>query len=69
MPVFGGGWFGFKAEQFARFFGTPTFLLAQTVIVGRFSVANTPRESHSPVRVTLQIDVHLIDVKKHHALD
>src|SRR5262245_10172433 len=32
-PVFGSGWFGQKAEQFARFFGTPTFLIIQTVIV------------------------------------
>jgi uncharacterized membrane protein len=31
--VFGGDWFGLKAEAFARFFGTPTFLIAQTVIV------------------------------------
>jgi uncharacterized membrane protein len=26
-------WFALKAESFARFFGTPTFLIAQTVIV------------------------------------
>jgi uncharacterized membrane protein len=32
--VFGTDWFGTKAEGFARFFGTPTFLIAQTVIVG-----------------------------------
>jgi uncharacterized membrane protein len=32
--VFGGDWFGVRAEGFARFFGTPTFLIAQTVIVG-----------------------------------
>lgn len=31
--VFGDDWFALKAEQFARFFGTPTFLVAQTVIV------------------------------------
>ena len=31
--VFGADWFGVKAEGFARFFGTPTFLIAQTVIV------------------------------------
>ena len=30
---FGSDWFGRKAEDFARFFGTPTFLIAQTVIV------------------------------------
>ncbi len=30
---FGNDWFGKKAEDFARFFGTPTFLIAQTVIV------------------------------------
>lgn len=32
-PVFGYGWFGAKAEAFARFFGTPTFLVAQSLIV------------------------------------
>jgi uncharacterized membrane protein len=31
--VFGSDWFGVKAEGFARFFGTPTFLVVQTVIV------------------------------------
>ena len=31
--VFGSDWFGTKAEGFARFFGTPTFLIAQTFIV------------------------------------
>jgi uncharacterized membrane protein len=31
--VFGDNWFGAKAESFARFFGTPTFLVAQTIIV------------------------------------
>lgn len=32
-PVFGGDWFALKAEAFARFFGTPTFLVSQTLIV------------------------------------
>jgi uncharacterized membrane protein len=32
-PVFGSDWFGTKAERFARFFGTPVFLIAQTVLV------------------------------------
>jgi uncharacterized membrane protein len=31
--TFGNDWFGRKAEDFARFFGTPTFLVAQTIIV------------------------------------
>jgi len=31
--VFGGDWFGTKAESFARFFGTPVFLIVQTVLV------------------------------------
>lgn len=39
-PVFGGDWFGLKAESFARFFGTPTFLVGQTVIVAIWIVAN-----------------------------
>ncbi len=31
--VFGDDWFSLKAEAFARFFGTPLFLVAQTIIV------------------------------------
>ena len=31
--VFGDDWFALKAEAFARFFGTPVFLVAQTVLV------------------------------------
>jgi uncharacterized membrane protein len=33
MPTFGNDTFALKAEAFARFFGTPTFLGAQTLIV------------------------------------
>ena len=32
-PVFGNDWFALKAEAFARFFGTPVFLVAQTALV------------------------------------
>ena len=38
--AFGGDWFGLKAEAFARFFGTPTFLIAQTLLVGLWIGAN-----------------------------
>ena len=31
--VFGDDWFSLKAESFARFFGTPVFLVTQTVVV------------------------------------
>ncbi|MGI8820395.1 MAG: DUF1003 domain-containing protein [Chthoniobacterales bacterium] len=31
--AFGNDWFALKAEAFARFFGTPFFLVAQTLIV------------------------------------
>ena len=31
--VFGNDWFALKAEAFARFFGTPRFLVAQTLVV------------------------------------
>jgi uncharacterized membrane protein len=31
--VFGGDWFALKAEAFARFFGTPFFLVSQTLVV------------------------------------
>lgn len=33
ISTFGPDWFGKKAEFFARFFGTPTFLVAQTSLV------------------------------------
>lgn len=38
--VFGEGWFATRAEAFARFFGTPTFLIAQTVVVACWITAN-----------------------------
>jgi uncharacterized membrane protein len=38
--VFGDDWFALKAEAFARFFGTPTFLIAQTMIVAVWIVLN-----------------------------
>lgn len=31
--TFGEQWFALKAEAFARFFGTPTFLIGQTLVV------------------------------------
>ncbi len=37
---FGNDWFGKKAEDFARFFGTPTFLVGQTVIVAIWILIN-----------------------------
>ncbi len=39
-PAFGPDWFGLKAEAFARFFGTPTFLIAQTLVVGMWILIN-----------------------------
>lgn len=38
--VFGDDWFALKAEAFARFFGTPRFLIAQTVIVAVWILIN-----------------------------
>jgi len=38
--VFGDDWFGVRAERFARFFGTPTFLIVQTVIVALWIAVN-----------------------------
>ena len=38
--VFGGDAFGVRAEAFARFFGTPTFLTSQTVMVALWIVVN-----------------------------
>jgi uncharacterized membrane protein len=39
-PVFGGDWFALKAEAFARFFGTPVFLVGQTLIVSVWIIIN-----------------------------
>jgi uncharacterized membrane protein len=44
--AFGPGWFGAKAESFARFFGTPTFLISQTVIVGIWIAVNVIGVTH-----------------------
>src|SRR5476651_444398 len=38
--TFGNDWFALKAEAFARFFGTPTFLLGQTLVVAVWIVLN-----------------------------
>ena len=38
--AFGPDWFGKKAELFARFFGTPKFLLVQTALVLAWVVSN-----------------------------
>lgn len=38
--VFGDDWFALKAEAFARFFGTPVFLIGQTIIVAGWILAN-----------------------------
>jgi uncharacterized membrane protein len=37
---FGGDTFGRQAERFARFFGTPTFILGQTALVALWIVLN-----------------------------
>jgi len=38
--IFGNDWFALKAEAFARFFGTPTFLIGQTLIVATWIILN-----------------------------
>jgi uncharacterized membrane protein len=38
--VFGDDWFALKAEAFARFFGTPVFLIGQTGVVGAWILVN-----------------------------
>jgi len=44
--VFGGDWFALKAEAFARFFGTPIFLVAQTVLVSVWIGLNVSGYTH-----------------------
>lgn len=38
--VFGDDWFALKAEAFARFFGTPKFLIGQTIFVFAWMLVN-----------------------------
>jgi uncharacterized membrane protein len=38
--MYGDDWFALKAEAFARFFGTPTFIVIQTIIVGIWIIIN-----------------------------
>jgi uncharacterized membrane protein len=40
QSIFGDDWFALKAEKFARFFGTPVFLIGQTAIVGVWILIN-----------------------------
>ena len=44
--VFGNDWFALKAEGFARFFGTPSFLIGQTALVTAWIVLNTAGVFH-----------------------
>ena len=43
---FGNDWFALKAEAFARFFGTPLFLVAQTVVVAVWIGVNVAGFAH-----------------------
>src|SRR6266850_6015704 len=43
---FGGGSFGARAEAFARFFGTPKFLIGQTLVVAAWIVINATQLVH-----------------------
>jgi uncharacterized membrane protein len=47
--VFGDDAFAVKAEGFARFFGTPTYLVAQTVIVAVWVIINVVGITHFDV--------------------
>ena len=44
--AFGDDWFALKAEAFARFFGTPVFLVGQTVLVAVWIVLNVIGVTH-----------------------
>ncbi len=45
-PAFGIDWFGVRAERFARFFGTPKFLVGQTVLVLVWVLVNATGLTH-----------------------
>lgn len=44
--VFGNDWFALKAEAFARFFGTPVFLVGQTLIVTMWIILSVLGVTH-----------------------
>lgn len=44
--VFGNDWFALKAEAFARFFGTPFFLVTQTLFVALWIILNVVGITH-----------------------
>ncbi len=44
--VFGNDWFALKAEKFARFFGTPSFLIGQTAVVTVWILINVLGFTH-----------------------
>jgi uncharacterized membrane protein len=47
--LYGEDWFALKAEAFARFFGTPVFLVIQTIIVAIWIFANVAGLAHFDV--------------------
>lgn len=47
--LFGENWFALKAEAFARFFGTPFFLVIQTVVVAIWIFVNITDLTHFDV--------------------
>jgi uncharacterized membrane protein len=49
FSVFGDDWFALRAESFARFFGTPVFLLGQTAVVAVWIVLNAVGVVHFDV--------------------
>src|SRR5439155_15247134 len=49
QSVFGNDWFALKAEAFARFFGTPVFLVSQTLIMAVWILLNVLGVTHFDV--------------------
>lgn len=58
-PTFGNDTFALKAEAFARFFGTPTFLGAQTAIVILWVVLNITGITHFDVYPFILLNLSL----------
>ena len=67
--VFGGDWFAKGAESFARFFGTPFFLMAQSAIVICWIYLNAAKE---PLGNELQKSTqscNLLEMNNHSAFE
>ena len=56
--VFGDDWFALKAEAFARFFGTPFFLISQTIFVAIWIAVNVAGLTNFDIYPFILLNLH-----------